>query len=314
MSDLNLRALHTVAAIGRSGSLSRAAATLGVAQSVASRHLSDVEAALGGALFHRTGRGVTPTEMGAEALPRLHALLHEAQALTLAMRERAGVPGGPVTLGLVPSLAATLTSALWAELARLHPQLQLRVREGYSGEMEAALADGRVDLAVVNRYRARGNNRYRALFDTPLCVVGRPAVLRPALGGARTWPDQARLPMLASLPLVMPLPPNPLRSLLDEEAQRTGLHLQVMVEAGTSVVIKRLLRDHACATVLPRHAVADELACGELAAVPLAERAMRQHVVLATSPQRPFTEAARAVARLLPEVVRRVIVPLATPL
>ena len=57
MSDLNLRALHTVAAIARSGSLSRAAAALGVAQSVASRHLSDVEAALGGALFQRTGRG-----------------------------------------------------------------------------------------------------------------------------------------------------------------------------------------------------------------------------------------------------------------
>lgn len=45
--ELNLRALRTVAAVARSGSLSRAAAALGMAQSAASRHVAEVEAALG---------------------------------------------------------------------------------------------------------------------------------------------------------------------------------------------------------------------------------------------------------------------------
>ena len=49
------------------------------------------------------------------------------------------------------------------------------------------------------------------------------------------------------------------------------------------------------------------------AAVPLAERALQQHVVLATSSQRPFTLAARLVAGLIPGLVRKVIVPLAEP-
>lgn len=315
MAELNLHALRTVAAVARSGSLSRAAATLGMAQSAASRHLAEVEASLGGALFHRTGRGVSPTELAAEALPRLLALLDEADALTQAMRERAGAPGGPVTLGLVPSLSGRLASALWAELSRLQPSLQLRVREGYSGDLETALAEGRVDLAVLNRYRALGPNRYRALFDTPMCVVGRPLVLAQALGAAdrKTPPPSARLAALASLPLVLPVPPNAVRSLLDEESQRLGVRLQVMLAAGSSVIIKRLLQDHVCASLLPRHAVADELASGALAAVPLAERALQQHVVLATSSQRPFTLAAKLVAGLIPGLVRKVIVPLAEP-
>ena len=143
MTDLNLRALRTVAEVARSGSLSRAAATLGVAQSAASRHLAEVERALGGPLFHRTGRGVAPTPLGLEALPRLQALLAEADALTLSLREAAGAAGGPVTLGLVPSLSGALASALWAALAQQHPQLQLQVREGYSGDLETALAEGR---------------------------------------------------------------------------------------------------------------------------------------------------------------------------
>lgn len=317
MTDLNLRALRTVAEVARSGSLSRAAATLGVAQSAASRHLAEVEQALGGPLFHRTGRGVAPTPLGQEALPRLQALLAEADALTHSLREAAGAAGGPVTLGLVPSLSGALASALWAALAQQHPHLQLRVREGYSGDLETALAEGRVDLAVLNRYRAQGPNRYRALFDTPLCLVGRPAVLARTLAPdapgrpARALPASTRLAALAGVPLVLPVPPNALCSLLDVEAARTGLQLQVMVAASSSVIIKRLLQDHDCASLLPRHAVADELARGLLAAVPLADRALRQQVVLATSSQRPFTLAAKAVAGLIPGLVRQVVVPLA---
>ena len=310
--ELNLRALRTVAAVARSGSLSRAAAALGIAQSAASRHLAEVEATLGGALFHRTGRGVAPTELAVEAMPRLLALLSDADALTQSSRERAGAPVGTVTLGLVPSLSGRLASALWARLAQLQPRLQLQVREGYSGDLEAALAEGRVDLAVVNRYRARGPNRYRALFDTPLCVIGRAPVLARALGGA-ALPRSTRLAAIAGLPLVLPVPPNALRSLLDELAQRLGQQPQVMVAAGSSVIIKQLLQDHACASLLPRHAVANEVAAGTLAAVPLAERALQQHVVLATSSHQPFTLAARLVAGLIPELVRGVIVPLTEP-
>ena len=305
-SELNLRALRTVAAVARSGSLSRAAATLGIAQSAASRHVADVEAALGGALFHRTGRGVTPTELAAEAMPRLLALLADADTLTQSLRERAGAPVGSVTLGLVPSLSGRLASALWSRLTQLQPRLQLQVREGYSGDLEAALAEGRVDLAVLNRYRARGPNRYRALFDTPLCVVGRAQVLARALDGL---PASTRLASLEALSLVLPVPPNALCSLLDGESQRLGVKIQVMLAAGSSVIIKRLLQDHDCASLLPRHAVADEIAAGTLAAVPLAERALQQHVVLATSSQQPFTLAAKLVAGLIPELVRLEIAP-----
>jgi DNA-binding transcriptional LysR family regulator len=310
MSEWTLHALRTVAAVARSGSLSRAAAALGIAQSAASRHLAEVEAAFGAPLFHRTGRGVTPTELAHEALPRLRALLAEADALTQALRERAGAPGGPVTLGLVPSLAGPLASALWTALSAEHPQLQLRVREGYSGDLEAALAEGQVDLAVLNRYRAQGPNRYRSLFEAPLCVVGRPAVLAAGLvSPGQALPASTRLAALAGLPLVMPVPPNALCSLLEEEARRIGVTLRVMVAAGSSGIIKRLLADHDCASVLPRHAVADELGLGQLAAVPLADRALRQQVVLATSSQRPFTLAARTVADLIPALVKAVVQP-----
>lgn len=311
MDTLNLHALRSVLAVAATGSLSRAATRLGFAQSGVSRHLAQTEAQLGGALFHRHGRGVTPTPLGEQVLPALAALIAQAEALSQHSRAQARVPAGVVTLGLVPSLAGPLASHLLGVLRGTHPQIHLQVRDGYSGEMEAALADGQVDLAVVNRYRARGPHRYRAVCETRLCLVARPAVLDRLLDlppdAAR--PTELRLAALGPVPLVMPLRPNALYSVLDEVAARAGLALDVVLQASSSTILKRVLQDHAVATVLPRHAVADELASRQLAAVPLAERSLRQHIVVATSPQRPFTPAAQVVARLIPPLVLQLVGP-----
>lgn len=313
---LTLKSLRTLAAVAHAGSLTRAAAQLGLAQSAVSRQLGELERAMGGALFHRTGRGVKPTELAGQLLPRVATLLAQADELAFASRELAGTPAGLVTLGLVPGVAGPLTSALHGVLVQQYPRIQLRVLEGYSGDMETALTQGRIDLAVLNRYRARGSNSYRRLFDTQLCIVGRRALLLRALAGhgngsgtTRSLPAGASLQALARVPLVLPVPPNAIRNLLDEVAQRHGLRLNLLLEGSSSVIIKTMLRDHACASVLPRHAVAEELKKGELHAVPLAERVFRQHVVLATSSQRPFTLASRAVATVIAEITQQVLAP-----
>lgn len=311
---LTLKSLRTLAAVAQAGSITRTAIELGLAQSAVSRQLGELERALGGALFHRTGRGVKPTELAGHLLPRIDALLAQADALSLASRELAGTPSGLVTLGLVPGVAGPLASALHGALARQHPGVRLRVIEGYSGDMETALTQGRIDLAVLNRYRAKGANSYRRLFDAQLCLVARRGVLLQVLGAAvatggsaRSLPASANLQAMVRVPLVLPVPPNAIRNLLDEVAQRQGHKLNILLEGGSSVIIKRMMRDHACASVLPAHAVADELASGELVAVPLAERAFRQHVVLATSSQRPFTLASKAVATVIAEVAAKAL-------
>ncbi|MDO9218780.1 MAG: LysR family transcriptional regulator, partial [Lacisediminimonas sp.] len=60
--DLKQLAFFVLAA--ELGSLSRAAAALGIAQSAMSRNVSALESELSGRLFYRTGRGMSLTELG----------------------------------------------------------------------------------------------------------------------------------------------------------------------------------------------------------------------------------------------------------
>lgn len=309
---LTLKSLRTLAAVAHTRSLTRAALELGLAQSAVSRQVAELERALGGALFHRTGRGVRPTELADQILPRVQGLLSQADELAQTSRDLSGTPGGLVTLGLVPGVAGFLVATLYGAVASQYPQVRLRVLEGYSGDMETALSQGKIDLAVLNRYGAKGSNSYRRLFESQLCIVGRRPLLQralaPGLKGSASaaklqLPPDSNLQALAGLPLVLPVPPNAIRNLLDELSHRHGLKLNLVLEGSSSVIIKSMLTQHDCASVLPRHAIADELRAGTLAAVPLSERIFKQHVVLATSAQRPFTLASKAVASLIPAVV-----------
>jgi DNA-binding transcriptional LysR family regulator len=136
--DLDLRHLRVVCAIAESGSVTKAAAALGLAQPALTAQLQRIERALGGPLFERDRRGARPTAMGELVLARARVLLpamkglqDEAARLAVAdpatRRYRVGGVNSPILGGLVHRLtqqqpgAEVSTYASWylTELAEL---------------------------------------------------------------------------------------------------------------------------------------------------------------------------------------------------
>lgn len=113
--DIELRHLRIVCAIAEAGSVTKAAAALGLAQPALTTQLQRIERSLGGTLFERDRRGTRPTALGdlvlARArvlLPALRGLQSEATELVSAgqvTRFRVGATSGPVVAGLVQRLA-----------------------------------------------------------------------------------------------------------------------------------------------------------------------------------------------------------------
>ncbi len=294
MEELDLRALRAFASVAEHGSLTRASAALEVAQSALSRRISALEEVLGGRLFHRTGRGATPTEFGHALLPRARAMLADNDALRAeALGEQTG-PSGTVTLGLVPAVARPLVSALVVRLQKEFPRIRLCALEAYSGQVEEWLTAGRVDIGIFNRY-GRAKLRGAELFaESPLVVV---AARRPGAVPSE-WPFRA----LAGMPLVLAPRPNSLSATVADLAARHRIKLDVVLEAGSSALVRDAVALAGLATLVPKYFAEREYAGAGFTRIPLVKPAIRQQAWLALTSHRPAGLAVRAVARMVLEM------------
>src|SRR3954463_16805000 len=117
--NLELRHLKVVCAIAETGSVTKAASQLGLAQPALTAQLQRIERTLGGPLFERDRRGARPTALGELVLSRARVLLPamkglQDEAARLAgsgteqegmSRYRIGAAGGPIVGGLVTRLS-----------------------------------------------------------------------------------------------------------------------------------------------------------------------------------------------------------------
>ena len=89
------------------GSFSKAAADLGITQPTATKHVAALEARLGARLFHRSTRGVTPTEVGAAYYDKCKAIARELEdADNLAALMQSRVQGSCASAPRWPSAGA----------------------------------------------------------------------------------------------------------------------------------------------------------------------------------------------------------------
>ncbi|MEV4556769.1 LysR family transcriptional regulator [Kitasatospora sp. NPDC049285] len=79
--DLELRHLRVLCAIADTGSVGRAAATIGASQPATSTQLRRIERHLGASVFDRTASGVVPTTFGAEVLAAAREVLARVDRL-----------------------------------------------------------------------------------------------------------------------------------------------------------------------------------------------------------------------------------------
>ncbi|MBI1759580.1 MAG: LysR family transcriptional regulator [Actinobacteria bacterium] len=153
MPELELRHLRVVCTVVDAGSLSRAAAQLGVSQPALTAQLQRIERQLGGRLFERTREGMTPTELGDFLVSGARVVLADMSHLMAGVAERVKprAAGGPVLVAgsagpLAPMFAARLRSAL--DL----PQVGTEVESG-SRTLFRLVQSGRVDFAIVEAWR-----------------------------------------------------------------------------------------------------------------------------------------------------------------
>jgi LysR family hydrogen peroxide-inducible transcriptional activator len=149
MINITLRQLRYFDALARHGHFGRAAEACSISQPALSMQIKEMEEALGGVLLERGARQVALTAFGAELLQRVREILRSVDELGDFARASRDRLAGRLRVGMIPTIAPYLLPKVIENLARLHPELDIHVRETLTPRLIKEVAEGRLDTAIV---------------------------------------------------------------------------------------------------------------------------------------------------------------------
>jgi LysR family hydrogen peroxide-inducible transcriptional activator len=166
---MELRHLQALTAISDHGTFSAAADHLGTVQSNISAHVARLEKELGTPLVDRADGRLTAE--GTVVVARARRILSELDALMSDVAACKDEVTGTVRVGMIGTTARWLVPRLMDAVAQRHPQLRLVIVEGTTTGLEPQLANGQLDLAILNLPVSGKDLLTRLLFEEDLMLV-----------------------------------------------------------------------------------------------------------------------------------------------
>lgn len=149
MINVTLRQLRYFDALARHGHFGRAAEACSISQPALSMQIKELEGALGGVLLDRSARQLALTTFGDELATRVRDILRSVDELGDFARASLDRLAGRLRVGMIPTIAPYLLPKIIGNLARLHPELDIHVRETLTPKLIQEVAEGRLDTAIV---------------------------------------------------------------------------------------------------------------------------------------------------------------------
>ncbi|MGS2647966.1 LysR substrate-binding domain-containing protein [Streptosporangium sp. LJ11] len=221
---MELRQLEYFVAVAEECHFTRAANRLRVAQSGLSASIRSLERELGASLFLRSTRQVELTPAGRALLVEARRALSATDAARDAVAAVQGLLRGSLAIGSLQCLHAVHLPAVLARFLAAYPGLEIRLRQGGSGELIEQVRAGRLDLAFVSRpARCPDDIVVGPLADEPLvlaCAPDHPFAAR----------EKVELPELRAERFVDFQPDWGTRDLADDVFAAAGVERRVSLE------------------------------------------------------------------------------------
>lgn len=209
MKNVKIQHLRFFVAVYEERSITSAAHRVHATQSGVSMQIRDLETILGLTLFERASTGVTPTKAGDRIYWRATRVLLEVDELQEDVASHTDELYGCVRVGIMPTFARSVLGPALIRFSKQNPFVDVKVTEGYSVVLTAAVANGELDLAVVPG------------GDTPVGVRSSHVetdieVLMQKRGSSAAASEPVNLATAPPLKIMLPGPGNARRSKIDQ--------------------------------------------------------------------------------------------------
>ncbi|HET7322594.1 MAG TPA: LysR substrate-binding domain-containing protein [Longimicrobiaceae bacterium] len=259
---LDLRALRLFAAVVEHRGFSRAAKASHITQPAVSRAVRQLERKVGVSLLERSARRLRLTEPGEVLYEHARAIFALERAAEEELKARAGVERGRLSIGASTTVATYLLPELLASFARAHPGVDLRVASANTGEIVRRLLGYELEVALVE-----GPVHDERVEVTPWrsdeLVVIAPAKYPLANRGALSPED------LSGETLLVREGGSGTREVGEQALRAAGVQPARTLEIAGTEAIKQAVAAGLGVALVSRAAIADQVALGRLATLPV---------------------------------------------
>jgi LysR family nitrogen assimilation transcriptional regulator len=297
---LETRRLNAFVRMVDTGSLTRAAHVLGIAQPALSQQVAALEASFGAKLLVRSRQGVTPTPAGRSLYRHAQIILKQLDQARVEVRQASDEASGVVRMGLPLTAAAILSIPLLRAASARFPKITLYLDDGLPGKLLNELAtNGRLDIGLLP-----GNFPLKGLGVQPLLTE------RLVLVSSRENPMGSKdgpvsVGELDGHPLVLPDANNRVRQTVDAGFASLGLRPNVVVEMNSIYSLCAAAGANMGSAIVPwAGAVA---AAQGLSIRPLVDPEIERPIHLAVSDAAPLSAAAVVIYALILEVTTELV-------
>ena len=216
---LNLRDLHILLAVAKSGSMGKAAAELAISQPSVSKAIAAVEHAVGLRLLDRGAHGVEPTIYGRALLRCGVAVFDELRQGVSALEFLADAGTGELRIGCSESLAAGFISVVVDRLSRRYPRAVFHVVPADpTALIDRELRERNIEAAItwIPQPNSHDDLDIEVLFEDRLILMANSSS-KWARRRKIAWDD------LLAEPWVLPPPDSALGLYIAEQIRAAGL-------------------------------------------------------------------------------------------
>jgi LysR family nitrogen assimilation transcriptional regulator len=301
-AGMDTRKLAYFVKIVDSGSITKAAAALHVAQPALSQQVSALETELKQRLLIRSKQGVEPTAAGHTLYRHAQTILRLVDQARQDVASSGAAPSGRVSIAIAPySMASSLTPRIIGEVARRYPDIVLHLTEIYGGVLSEAIKNGRLDMALIYEPGPIRGVQFTTMIVEDLHLVVN--AKNTAVGDG----DEITLQGAAEFGLFLPEQNHTLRQIVENGMRNKGLSLRLVGEVESVPSLTRLLEADMGATILPKSA-ADALFHEEdFRVLRIVDPGLQCRIALCTPDHEPLSEAASAVLMVLKEMLQEML-------
>ncbi|RKG31020.1 LysR family transcriptional regulator [Acinetobacter guerrae] len=243
---MTLKQLKAFLALARTLNYANASAELHLSQSALSLSIKSLEEELGGKLFKRNTRRVEMTQEGKSLIPYARKLLANWEDMENDVKQRFKLNRGTLNIASMPFVTHAILPEVIQTFSNAHPNLSFSIHDIPNEKIIENVLDGIFELGICFQPILNEQLEFKALFDEDFLALI-PKTHPLASKKTITWQE------LYANPFITLQHPSIVRYLLEQNASRLGLVLDLKVECHQISTFSSFVALGIGVSAIPRH-------------------------------------------------------------